>query len=70
MFFHLHVHQDLNACLNVLENGERIGVPKAVSLLLQHLFIVSVNLYTVSVVNYLQLSELLASATPVTQLPQ
>ena len=45
LLFHFHVHQYLNAGLNVLQNGERIRSVESFALFVQNILIVSINLY-------------------------
>ena len=44
MILHLHVHQDLDAGLDVLENGEGTRVSKSLTLFLEHVLIVGIDL--------------------------
>ena len=46
LLFHLHVHEDLYAGLDVLKDCERVSLAQSVALLRKDIFIVGVNLLT------------------------
>ena len=44
MLFHLHVHENLDTCLDVLQNGKGVRLTQSIALLCQYVFIVGVDL--------------------------
>lgn len=44
MLLHFHVHQDLDARLDILKNGEWIRLMQSIALICQYVFVVGVDL--------------------------